>query len=348
METLYVLEPGSYIRKQGNALAVMRENRVKDHIPADGLKKLILVGYVTLSGPVLDYLIKKRVETVFLTPTGRYRSRLTPDEHKHVALRKAQYLSLDIDEFATKTARSIVSGKIENMYRFLLLRSRQYAARELKTCAAALKALSGKLGQTRDRNGIRGIEGAATRIYYSGFSYLIRNDAFAFNGRNRRPPRDPVNALLSFVYTMLTNEVQSAIQTVGLDPYLGALHEISYGRPSLACDLVEEYRAFLGDRLVISLINKKMIRPDDFVLRKTGRAEYADEKDMADNRPVEIKPGPLRAFISAYETLMSRSVYDPARKQKVAHRWLIRDQVRRFGDCLKAHEQIYRPFVWEE
>ncbi len=348
METLYVLEPGSYIRKQGNALTVMRENRVKDHIPADGLKKLILVGYVTLSGPVLDYLIKKRVETVFLTPTGRYRSRLTPDEHRHVALRRAQYLSLDNDEYATNTARLIVAGKIANMYRFLLIRSRRTSAKELKIGAAALKALSAKTGQAKDRNMLRGIEGAATRIYFNGFSRLIQNDAFAFNGRNRRPPLDPVNAMLSFVYTMLTNEVQSAIQTIGLDPYLGALHEITYGRPSLACDLVEEYRPFLGDRLVISLINKKMIRTEDFVYRETNQTEYADEKEMKAKRPVEIKPGPLRALISAYETLMSRNVFDPALGKKVSHRWLIRNQARRFGEYLQTHETVYKPFVWEE
>ena len=192
---------------------------------------------------------------------------------------------------------------------------------------------------------------------------LIRNPDFTFNGRNRRPPRDPVNALLSFVYTLLTNEVQSAITAGGLDPYLGALHEIDYGRPSLACDLVEEYRAFLGDRMVLGLINRKTISPDDFVYRKNPPAEYADEAEMKARRPVEMKarrpvemkarrpvemkPGTCRAFIAAYEAQMAQTVTYPPLEKTITYRWLIMNQVRRFGEFLENPDTAYQPFVWE-
>ena len=135
------------------------------------------------------------------------------------------------------------------------------------------------------------MEGAGTRTYYAEFGRLIRNPSFSFNGRNRRPPRDPVNALLSFVYTLLTNDVQSAIKARGLDPYLGTLHEISYGRPSLACDLVEEYRCPLGDRMVLGLINRKMIRPDDFVYKNQPPDNFIDEREMREETARDHETG---------------------------------------------------------
>ena len=178
------------------------------------------------------------------------------------------------------------------------------------------------------------------------FPHLIRNDTFFFNGRNRRPPRDPVNALLSFVYTLLTNEVLSAISACGLDPYMGSLHEVSYGRPSLACDLVEEYRSFLGDRLVLGLINRKIIQTDDFVYRRNSPSTYTDEAEMKAKRPVEMKPAILRAFISAYEEMMKRRIVYPAQERKLTYRGLILEQVRSFGQFLQDPSQAYQPFIW--
>lgn len=347
METLYVLEPGCYLRREGQALNVVKQDRVIDRIPAAGLQRLILVGYVTLTGGVLDFLIRRQVETVFMTPTGRFRARLGIDEHRHVALRKAQYQCLDRDDFAARTAAAIVRGKLTNMLRLLLLRGRQYDDSVLRTAAASIKPLLARLENCADMDRIRGFEGAATRLYYQCFGRLIRNDAFVFNGRNRRPPRDPVNALLSFAYTLLTNEVLSAIKAVGLDPYMGALHEISYGRPSLACDLVEEYRAFLGDRLVLGLINRKAIGPDDFILRADGSTSYVDEADMRAKRPVEMRPPTARNFVAAYEQMMQRPVQIGPDRPRTTYRQLLLIQARRFGEYLLHPDTAYTPFAWE-
>ncbi len=142
------------------------------------------------------------------------------------------------------------------------------------------------------------------------------------------------HAMLSFVYTLLTNEVISAIKTCGLDPYLGSLHEISYGRPSLACDLVEEYRAPVGDRFVLQLLNRKMIRPEDFVYRKPGQKAYTDEKEMTSNRPVEMNPQLYKTFLAAYEQIMQ----GPS-----GNRNTIQAQVRSFADFLLDKESSYRP-----
>jgi CRISPR-associated protein Cas1 len=345
METIYILEPGCYVRREAGALCVVKERRIIDRIPAEGLKRLILVGNMNLTSGVLDFLIRRRVETVFMTPTGRFRARLGIDEHRHVALRKAQYSRLGDPGFVTRTARLIVSGKVRNMVRLLLLRGRQYNEPNLRNTAASLKILEGRLEQTDDLQRIRGLEGAAARGYFRSFGRLIRNDRFIFNGRNRRPPLDPVNALLSFTYTLLTNEVLSAIKACGMDPYMGGLHEISYGRPSLACDLVEEYRVFLGDRLVLGLINRKAVSPEDFIYRHNRQLAYRDENEMASNRPVEMRPPIRRAFVASYEQMMKRVVKKGPDQTKTTYRGLIMLQVRAFAEYLQNPDRIYAPFV---
>lgn len=347
MESVYIIEPGAYIRKDGNSLKIVKDKSVVEEIPADNLKRMMLVGYVALSGGVLDYLIQNRIETVFITPTGRFRARIAIDEHRHVALRKAQYIHLSEPVAALACAKQIVRGKTENMYRFLLQRARKYNSDDIRIPAARLKALIGGLHTATNLQMLRGMEGMATRTYFEAFPHLIQNKAFSFSGRNRRPPLDPVNALLSFVYMMLTNEVLSAIKAQGLDPYMGTLHEIAYGRPSLACDLVEEYRCFLGDRLVLGLINKKMIRPDDFVYRQNAPKTYADESEMKTRRPVEMKPGIARALISSYEQMMKRSIRYAHLDKTITYRWLIMNQVRRFQAYLENPDMPYKPFVWE-
>ena len=207
--------------------------------------------------------------------------------------------------------------------------------------------MSAHAGDAEALDKLRGIEGAGTRVYFSAFPRLIRNADFSFTGRNRRPPLDPVNAMLSFVYTLLTNEVLSAVSVFGLDPYLGSLHEISHGRPSLACDLVEEYRAFMGDRLVLGIVNRKLIRPDDFIIRPDAPRTYVDDQDMKTRRPVEMKPAAARAFVAAYEEMIQRAIHYPPLGKSVAYRWLIHNQVRRFGESILTPDTVYKPFSWK-
>lgn len=346
-EAVYVLEPGSYLRREGLALKVVKDGETVETIPADGLKRLMLIGHVSLSGAVLDYLIHNRVETVFMTPTGRFRARLIPDEHKHVALRKAQYLRLSNPEVALKTAAAIVKGKADNSVQMLLLRGRDYGAAELKTAALRIRPLKVAAGKAENLAVLRGMEGAVARTYYAAFPHMIRNPDFEFHGRSRRPPLDPINALLSFAYTLVTNEVLSAVKAVGLDPYLGSLHEEEYGRPSLACDLAEEYRCFIADRLVLGLVNRRLIRPTDFIFRGPPPAEFTDEEEMQQRRPVEMKPAVCRAFIASYEEMMQRSIRYPPTGKKLTYRWLIMSQVRRFANSLEEGGEPYQPFAWE-
>jgi CRISPR-associated protein Cas1 len=347
MEAVYVLTPGSFLRKDGATLKVVKDGQTIETIAAEGLKRLMLVGYVSLTGGVLDFLIRRRIETVFVTPTGRFRARLGLDEHRHVERRRAQYLKLSDPAFAARTASLLVHGKIRNLLSLLTQRARQYNDEHIAANAARMLALGREAAAGGSLERLRGLEGAGTQAYFNAFGRMVRNDAFSFNGRNRRPPRDPVNALLSFVYTLLTNEVLSAIKAVGLDPYLGALHEVAYGRPSLACDLVEEYRAHLGDRLVLGLINRRMIGPEDFVYRPPPPDTFVDEADLRANRPVEMKPAVARTFIAAYEEMMNRRITDPIQGRKVTYRGLMLNQVGRFAAYLEDPEKVYAPFAWE-
>jgi len=346
MDRVYILEPGAYLRKEDDNLAVVRQGRVEERVALDGLKNLTIIGYSALSGAVLHALVQHRVETVLLSPSGRFEARLCLDEHKHVERRRAQYLKLSDPGTAAATARAIVAGKLRTQARFLLLRGQQYQDSHLLSAGAAIRALESSLGQARTLDMIRGSEGHGSRIYFSAFGRLVRNPAFPFTGRTKRPPLDPVNAMLSFVYTLLTNEVLSAINRVGLDPYLGALHEVHYGRPSLACDLVEEWRVFVADRLVLGLINRRTVSPENFVYRK-GQAAYRDEEEMQDKRPVSMKPSILRALVEGYDTWMGTRIRDPLEGDRTSYRELMVRQVRRFAAYLTGESSAYHPFPWE-
>ncbi len=335
MDSLYVVEQGCYLRKDGESLKIMKGRKVIQTIPASNLKRLVIAGWNSLTGAVLDFLIRNQVDTVFMTPSGRFRARLLLDDTGHVELRQKQYVRLADADFKTATARAVVAAKLENHIRFLRRRATQRELPELASVALQVKALAKQLESEQDIEKIRGIEGYGARLLYGVFGMLITTDRFEFRGRNRRPPLDPVNALLSFVYTLLTNEVQNAIKLAGLDPYLGALHEPGRGRPSLACDLVEEWRAW-GERMVLSLINRKVIEPNDFVYRKAVRSGQ---------RPVEMKPDVCRALISAFEKQMEHRVFYPAQEETTTLRMIMYGQARVFARSLEADAEIYRPFL---
>lgn len=346
MERFYVIEKGAYLRKDGNHLKVTKAGEVLAEIPLQGLNQLTLAGYTSLSGAVLDCLIRHRVETVLLTPRGRYRARLMVDPHKHVERRRSQYLKLSDPDTVLHLAKLIVRGKLRNSARFLSIRGHSYGRAELNRVAVQLKGLAEVTESKKDLDLVRGIEGHGANLYFKVFPSLLRGRAFKFEGRNRRPPLDPVNALLSFIYTLLTQEVLTALKTAGLDPYLGALHSVVYGRPSLACDLVEEWRAFLGDRMVLNLINRKVVGPDDFVYRPVKHTDAVDEEDLKRKRPVEMKPKICRAFLQAYERWMNSEIVCPKTGEKTDYRGLIHRQIRHFRRVIEGREEHYEPFIW--
>lgn len=335
MQTLYVLETGSYLRKEGETLVIFNGKQRVETIPAAGLKQLALAGRASISGAVLDFLINHGIDTVFMTMDGRFRARLLLDDSSHTALRQQQYVRLNDSAYKQGLAAVIVREKLENQSRLLLRRASQHNQPELRTVGAQIKALRQKSTAAADLDTLRGIEGYGSRLYFSTFGLLVRNEDFRFHGRNRRPPRDPINALLSFVYTLFTNEVLNGIKSAGLDPYCGALHEIVAGRPSLACDLVEEWRP-LAERLVLGLVNRRAIRSEDFVFRN-------EQEQDGGQLPVSMKPYAARALIAAYQRQLEEQLVYPPTGLKTSVRWIIHSQCRHCAESFMTG-RMYAPF----
>jgi CRISPR-associated protein Cas1 len=343
MESVYIMEPGSFIRKNGGEFSIVKNGAVLNTIPSSNIKRVVLAKGVSLTSAVLDYFVDNKIETVFLTRNGKFRARISTDENSKVELRKNQYFLLSDSVYSKKFACAVVNGKIKNMSNFMALRGRDYNDRQLSEAGLALKSFKPVYTDSMDK--IRGLEGAASALYFRMFKKMIKNNDFTFEKRSKRPPLDPINAMLSYIYTIILSEVLTAIQIKGLDPYLGALHEILHSRPSLACDLVEEYRAPVADRFVLELVNRKIVKKDDFVFRDIKNA-YADEKDMAQNRPVEMKPKFRNKFIESYEYMMNTGLFYPPENKKMEIRKIITRQISQFIESLE-NKTTYKPFEWK-
>jgi len=261
----------------------------------DGLGQLVLIGNIVMTPAAQDLLLERAIDTVFLSTNGRFRGRLQGGLSGNIRLRMAQYKRGVDDRFATTCGRAIVAGKCHNMSRYLQRFSARHgdSGGRAEALAAIGRAEHGLAGAA-SLDEIRGFEGAATAAYFAGFASTILVDDFEFNGRHRRPPIDPVNALLSLGYTFVLNAVVAAVEIVGLDPHLGTLHNMLANRPSLACDLMEEYRVLLVDALVVEALNRGILKIDDFVY-------------LGDGEPVEIKTEAVRAFAMMFGKRLSNT-----------------------------------------
>ena len=285
LNTLHVMTPGAYLHRDGETIAVKIDGEQRLRLPVHTLEGLVCWGQVSCSPPVLALCCEKGVGISFVTEQGRFLARVTGPVSGNVLLRRRQYRMSDAGELALPCVRSIVTSKIANS-RVVVLR----AARENADagCEATLREAANRLSwigldavRSASIDEARGHEGLAGQTYFGAFDAMVlrprtmrvEEDAavpFRFNGRSRRPPLDRVNALLSFVYALLRHDIESALETVGLDPAVGFLHTDRPGRPSLALDLMEELRSVLADRLVLTLINRRQVAPEGFSLQDGG------------------------------------------------------------------------------
>jgi CRISPR-associated protein Cas1 len=326
------MHKGASVRRQGGLLQVFAEGRRTAETPVHDLGQLVLMGNVILTPSALDLLIERGVDTVFLTLHGRYRGRLVHGASGHIRLRLAQYKRLSEPTEALATARAIVQGKILNMRTFLVRWARRNeSAPAVAAAILALRAAAGRSEVAHTLDQARGCEGSATAAYFRAFPDMIRADGFHFDGRNRRPPMDPVNALLSLGYTLLANAVEAAVAIVGLDPYLGSLHAPETNRPSLACDLMEEFRVPLVDALVLAAVNKGAVRVDDF--------EY-----VGPGEPVVIRRDGLVRFVRMMEGRFDHAVRYEPQGRTLTYRQIIEQQVRRFARYVLGEAPAYEPF----
>lgn len=338
LNTLFVTTPGAYLGKDGEAVEVRVERETRLRAPLHNLGGIVCFGHVTASPALMAGCAEAGVAITFLTEHGRFLARVSGFTPGNVLLRREQYRRADDTERALAVSRPIVAAKIANA-RAVLMRSARdrpdAPGRPALDAAAARLAIDGQralYAQTADA--LRGLEGDAGATYFGAFDALVvaQRPGFAFRGRSRRPPLDPINALLSFVYTLLAHDVRAACEAAGLDPAVGFLHVDRPGRPALALDLMEELRSYLADRLVLSLVNRQQVRPEGFVAAETGGVVMDDAT--------------RKVLLVAYQERKQEVLTHPFLGEKTTVGLLPHLQARLLARHLRGDLDAYPPFVW--
>lgn len=276
LNTLYVTMPDAYLACDGENVLIRVQDEIKFRIPVHNLEGIVCFGFAGASPKLMHLCCERGVTLAFLTEYGKFMGRVTGGASGNVLLRRTQYRWSDDASQSLRLSRRFIAAKIINSRAVLhrALRDHQQVIDD-QSVAAALRGLAEmpkRLEKAADGNAVRGIEGEAAHLYFANFNQLVLNqkEAFRLLDRNRRPPTDRINALLSFLYTLLAHEVVAALESVGLDPQVGFLHRDRPGRPSLALDLMEELRPHLADRLAVTLINRNQITADGFMVKENG------------------------------------------------------------------------------
>ncbi|MEM0955251.1 MAG: type I-C CRISPR-associated endonuclease Cas1c [Pseudomonadota bacterium] len=277
LNTLYITRQESYLHKERETMVIKQGKEKLGQFPALSLGGILCFGRVSVSPFLMGYCAENGIGVAFYTEYGRFLARVQGRQTGNVLLRRTQYRWADDKEHTVEIARLMVAAKIANS-RSVLLRELRNHGENAKLSSAEVKLASSlrRVRVVESVDEIRGVEGDAASSYFGVFDELIRGSGFAFSGRVRRPPTDPVNALLSFVYSLVTQECVSALYGVGLDPYVGFLHRDRPGRVSLALDLLEEFRASWADRFVLTLVNRHQVQTSDFVTEASGAVRLLD------------------------------------------------------------------------
>ena len=334
---LYVDEQGCSIKKTGERLLVAKENEIIRDIPLIHLGQVVISGNVNLTTPAMQTLLHEGIPVVFLSAYGRYHGSLTPQVSRNSLLRCAQHRIANSPDACLNLSKAFVHGKLTNMRTMLQRRKWQAtdatdsALEPLLTNIKAMRTMEKRVGTATGLPELLGIEGNASGSYFGAFNFMLKSEmGFDFQRRSRRPPADPTNALLSFAYSLLTADLISAIQTVGLDPYVGFFHQLKYGKPCLALDLMEEFRPIIADSVVITLINNRRIKPEDFTQSHGGWY---------------LKPHRRKVFYAAYETRKNETITHPVFKYKLTFRRAMELQVRLLAKYLTGEIEQYTPLT---
>jgi CRISPR-associated protein Cas1 len=329
MPTLYITEPGARLEKEYQRLLVTKDDEVLLRLPLVHVSEVVLVGSVGVTTQALLALLDAGCGFSIITAAGRLLGRLTPVESPNLPLRRRQYACAQDRAFALRLSRQIVAGKLRNQRAYLrrLSRARGKAFEaHIRTITASLK----QSGLASDLDQLRGLEGLAAKAYFQALRQVVP-PGWESPRRTRRPPGDAFNALLSLGYTLLTQNAVTALEIAGLDPYEGFFHADKSGRPALALDLVEEFRTIVVDSVVLSVINKKVLRPDDFQIGREGG--------------VYLKPHALRRFLEQYTARLQTGVIHPAAGRRLTYQKCLEVQARLLRKVISAETEDYPPFL---
>ena len=338
LNTLYVTTPESRLRLDNDTLRVELEEETRLRVPLHHLQSVVCFGHVSLSTPLMHKLAESGIALVLLNANGRFMARLEGAVSGNVLLRQAQHRLAGDDPARTLAlARAIVAGKLKNQRQVLLRGSRDAKSAEnqapLDRAAQDLAASLRALPAAGDLATLRGVEGEAARTYFEALNRLVRADrreTFAMNGRSRRPPRDRMNALLSFLYSMWMNDCRSACEAAGLDAQVGFLHALRPGRAALALDLVEEFRPF-ADRLALSLVNRAQVNADDFDIREGGAVALRDDA--------------RKTVVVAFQERKQEPLTHPLLAESLPLGLVPLVQARLLARCVRGDTDAYSPFT---
>lgn len=337
--TLYVTSPEAYLALDGENILVLKDEREAARVPLHNLEGVVSFGYTGASPALMGACAKRNIALSFLSANGRFLARVTGEQKGNVLLRKTQYRVSEDEERALPLAQRFIESKLYNSRWVLERAARDYGLRldsqRLRQIGQSLGEAARQAALTDTLESLRGLEGEAAARYFSVFDELIlqQKEEFSFKGRSRRPPMDKVNALLSFTYTLLAHETAAALETVGLDPYVGFLHKDRPGRISLALDFMEELRAVVADRMVLTLINKRMVNGDGFHQKENGAIIMEDDT--------------RRIVLSAWQSRKKEQIIHPFLQEKIPWGLVPYVQALLLARYLRGDLDGYPPFFWK-
>jgi CRISPR-associated protein Cas1 len=339
LNTLFVTTQGAYLSKEGETVVVKVNQEIKLRLPVHTIGGIVCFGNVSCSPFLMGFCGENGVGISFLSEYGRFLARVQGPVSGNVLLRREQYRRADDQNYSAQIAKSLVIGKVANCRTVLQRALRDHVEKlnsdNLRSAVDDLSRSLESLGLYQPLDAVRGLEGDAAHTYFNVFDHLIvaQKEKFPFQERNRRPPLDNVNCLLSFLYTLLVHDCRSALESVGLDPAVGFLHRDRSGRPSLALDLMEEFRPFLADRLALSLINLRQIQDKGFSVAETGAVMMNDET--------------RKTLLVAYQERKQEEIYHPFLDEKITIGLLFHIQALLLARCLRGDLDGYPPFIWK-
>ena len=339
LNTLFVTSEDIYLSLDGENVVANREKTVVARYPLHTLSSILTFSYPGASPALMGACAQRGISLSFCTPRGKFLARVTGEANGNVLLRRTQYRVADNETQSSDIARAMIFGKIYNA-RWSIERTRRdhslrVDAQRLGEVSGQLKALLPQVLQATDLDSLRGLEGAGATAYFGVFDQLILGDrsVFHFQTRSRRPPRDPVNALLSFAYSLLSHDCAGALESVGLDAYVGFLHRDRPGRSSLALDLMEEFRPCIADRFVLTCINNRVFQKSDFIYHENGGVLLSDSG--------------RHTFLHRWQERKKDSLTHPFLGEKVPWGLIPYLQALLLSRCLRGDLEAYPPFLWK-
>ncbi|GIP53063.1 type I-C CRISPR-associated endonuclease Cas1c [Paenibacillus vini] len=339
LNTLFITQPDVYLSLEGDNVVLLKEQEKLGRLPLHNLESIIAFGYTGASPALMGYCAERNISITFLTMNGRFLARVIGSSKGNVILRKKQSLISEDERQSARIARNFIVGKIYNHKWMIERMTRDYPLRidvaGFKEASKHLSSIMVDIRECEDLERLRGLEGQAALSYNKLFDQMIlqQKEDFSFQFRSRRPPMDPVNAMLSFAYTLLANDMTSALEGVGLDAYIGFLHRDRPGRASLALDVMEELLGIYADRFVLSLINKRVVSPEDFVYKENGAVIMTDDA--------------RKKFLAAWQTKKQEKITHPFLGEKISWGLVPHVQALLLARYLRNDLDEYPPFLWK-